>query len=123
MYDAAYKLIIYIKSGDFMKKLYAYVIAAVFSMTITTAAIADGLSGFSVGLIANHSTFTTTGSEIETIDRPGGKEETHGSVKESAAFPAIFAEYTAMSSFGVGVTAGVIFLNESFNILIKNWKK
>ena len=84
-----------------MKKLYAYVVAVIFSITSSTAVLAD--SGFSVGLVGQFATFKTDGSETETT---GDKEENHGEVTESAALPSLFAEYSAIHSSGLGITVG-----------------
>ena len=93
-----------ITKGEFVKKLYAYVIAIMFVVTSNTIVLADGLGGFSVGLVGSFATVKTDGSEIETT---GDTEETHGESTESALLPSIFAEYSAVHSTGLGITAGI----------------
>ena len=100
-----------------MEKIYKFIIAAVASvcMSILVSSSAMAMSGFSVGIISNDSTFDTSGSEKEGTEVGSDSQDPEtnsiASVKNDVDFGSAFIEYSAGTDGpGLGMTLGIEYI-------------
>ena len=105
-----------------INRIIAIVSALVILVATSSLPVRADSGNFSVGIIANLSTFDTTGTETEgdANSVTSANESNGGSHSEDVEFGSLFAEYSVMSDNYWGVTFGLEYIPDSTEIGAKS---